>query len=403
VIDPDTLRDRLTLPPIPEDLAAEAERIQATYADDDRFGAVAISDDRTELAVTWFGDLPADIVPSTELTVVEAAFAPGDLRRAARDLAGAEVAGTKVVGAGVQVDGSGVSVDLDASTATSGRSARAQGPEDVAAELTRQAGVPVTINEPVEAEAAVGRLQDNLHLGGARIQRFSNGQLFGRCSTGWPAQRYSDSAYGMMFAAHCGQNNSQWVRTEIFQGGITAYTYGTMVNRTTVRDTAVMTTDWSYPYIYINEYTSDAFIGVEAVASSYIIGQELCSSGSFSGLVCGGQVVQLDYYVDYPESDIDNAKVARIVNYNGQPLWGNGDSGGPIFDLVQASTGLKPRAVGIVSGIYWDGTVDLSVCSGVPGVPNGQDGRHCSPYGFGAYAKEGADLFGWRILTQSTP
>lgn len=62
MIDPNSLGDLLTLPPIPEDLAEEAERIQAAYGKDDRFGAVAISDDRAELSLTWYGELPTDIV-----------------------------------------------------------------------------------------------------------------------------------------------------------------------------------------------------------------------------------------------------------------------------------------------------------------------------------------------------
>ncbi|MBD7981324.1 chymotrypsin family serine protease [Oerskovia merdavium] len=403
VIDPNSLGDLLTLPPIPEDLAEEAERIQAAYGKDDRFGAVAISDDRAELSLTWYGELPTDIVASPELAIVEAAVLPGDLRRAAQNLAGTEVAGVRVVGAGVNTDGSGIAVDVETSTSTSGRSARSQINEDLAADLADRTGVPVTVKEAPEVDASVGRHKDNLHLGGARITQFSNGYLYQSCSTGFSAQRYLDNAYGMLFAAHCGLIGSEWVRTEISEGGVLAYNYGLMVNRTLVRDSGIMTTDWSYPYVYVGDYESEQFIGVEAVASSYVVGMEICSSGSYSGLACGGKVTSLDYYVDYPESDIDNAKVAVIIDASGKPLWGNGDSGGPIFDLVQASTGLKRRAVGIVSGIYTTAATDASNCQGVPGVPAGVAGRHCSPNGFGAYAKESADIFGWRILTQSTP
>ncbi|QUC01876.1 MULTISPECIES: hypothetical protein [Cellulosimicrobium] len=401
VLDPSDLAQHLHTPAIPEVVAAKADEIRKRYGSDDRLGTLAISDDRSHLSVAWYGDVPADLTPSENLAVTAAPYLPGDLRRAAASLPGTEVGGAKVAGAGVNADASGVYVDLDQSTSTGARRSASPDRDEVANELSEIAGVPVRVNENVQNNPA--RLSDNLHLGGARISRFQDGYLRGNCSTAFATRHKVTGDYGMVTAAHCGPINSQWVRTAMSEGGLMAYHYGNMTHRLTSLDGAVLTQDWSNPYMYIGEYTSTQYVGVEAVSTGYLLGQEVCSSGSYSGMTCGGQVVETDYFVEYEDTDITSAKVARIVNQLGEPLWGSGDSGGPVFDLVSVDAGFRPRALGVISGIYWfeDEEWVLDNCNGVPAAqPNG---RGCSPYGFAASVYEVANSLNWRVATLSSP
>ncbi|WP_454728861.1 hypothetical protein [Cellulosimicrobium protaetiae] len=395
-IDPNRLEDLLTHEPIAEDLANTIETIQRTYGEDDRFGTVALSKDRQRVSVTWYGDVPADIVSDPAVDVVQAAALPGELRRAAQDLAGTEWDGREIVGAGVEVDGSGISVDIAASS-TAGRT-RSGEAEGLADELSKAVQVPVVeVREAPETDAGLGRLQDDAHLAGARIRMFDSGYLYQQCTTAFATTHKVTGVPGILTAAHCGALTSQWVRTEISEGGLIAYDYGKMNHRLTATDGAALTTGWSYPYMYIGPYTSDQFTAISGVANFYV-GQEVCSSGSYSGYACGGDVVQTDYYVGYDGTDITNAKVARIVNAAGNPMWGNGDSGGPVIDFVGTTTGLKPRAVGIISGIYWFENTNIGNCQGVPAdLPNG---RKCSPYGFSGSAYQTAESLNWTIQTQ---
>jgi hypothetical protein len=86
------------------------------------------------------------------------------------------------------------------------------------------------------------------------------------------------------------------------------------------------------------------------------VGNWLCTSGAVSGVRCGIQVISNNQYIDG-----DGPFVGAKKN-NGTNAVGQGDSGGPVFELPSPDTG-KAIAKGIMSAgmpLYQTG------CTGMP-------------------------------------
>ena len=199
------------------------------------------------------------------------------------------------------------------------------------------------------------------------------------CSTGWPVRRAQDTTYGNLSADHCGKAlNSMWTWGT---SGSTAspinvgVTTGQAAGGTDLEVFLGTTTSAVYPYVYTtNHLDSTTGIPIRGYANT-VVGDRLCYSGAFSGLVCGNEVTSASSYICY--AGFQCYWIATTTQIQGQPAVGNGDSGGPIFGIVQRADGtLGAYGVGINSGI----TGGTTNCTGQPGFQRSEtEFRLCSP------------------------
>lgn len=105
------------------------------------------------------------------------------------------------------------------------------------------------------------------------------------------------------------------------------------------------------------------------------VGDRFCTSGSYSGTICNIRAMVVGVTINmggYGEVK----KTVLSEQQDGIAAVGNGDSGGPVFQPTGTNNS-QATARGTISAIpgqsvYW------RPCQGVPGVPNDQQGRHCS-------------------------
>ncbi|GAA0604868.1 peptidase [Kribbella sandramycini] len=96
-------------------------------------------------------------------------------------------------------------------------------------------------------------------------------------------------------------------------------------------------------------------------------GMVTCSSGAYSGSICGLRIVSNGTTHCYP--DFCPTGMVDVRTDNGGPVWGPGDSGGPISIPI----GSDVRAGGIISG---------SDKGGFPTYCVGEQNRSCASYGW---------------------
>lgn len=101
-------------------------------------------------------------------------------------------------------------------------------------------------------------------------------------------------------------------------------------------------------------------------------GDIMCPSGSFSGLNCDAKVQSTNDVICYWGASCYNNLVTVRSMSNG-PLFGKGDSGGPV---IVGAIGGGALQVGIISGI--NGGSNERACNG---FPTGGD-RYCSSFGY---------------------
>jgi hypothetical protein len=380
--------DGLTLPMVPKEMAKLASDLTESFQAHPQFASAEVTPERDRVVVHWFGE-PDDALtsalkgePQIASIIDQTQYMPGDLRAAAEDLIRSDLS---VASAGAEYDGSGITVSL---VVPDQRSKSSPHTPDRLAALT---GFPTFVEEarPVEASS---RLADHgYHLGGARIRQFDGAFLRQSCTAGFPVVKGSDTTKkGMMFAAHCGSVGDQWVTDD----GTSAYDFGKIAVRNTTYDGAILEMGFVNPYIWIGPHDTSSYVAINGVLSPFI-GQEVCYSGSFSGLSCGNIVdtVNLEYNLG---GDLTAVKGFRTENANGNPAAGNGDSGGPGYSIVSTPTGVKRWAVGIISAIPGDSG---ATCAGVPGS-SAAGGRKCSPKVISTSVVLIANKTGWYVPAQ---
>lgn len=387
---PVTTEVKTLLPPVPEDLMNWASATQDRLENMNQFSTVSLSEDRKSAEIYWYGDAtevlnealsaapaayPIDVVPTR--------YEPGQLRSAAMALLEAgELGGFPVTATWPDFDGSGLGVQVDGASAK-----RTVGPSEFQ-------GFPVELSEGA-VEPAIGRQDDNLHLGGSRLVRGLTGS---RCSLGFSVQSTAASPIdGGMFASHCGNVNDAWLRPTTDPS--TFVSMGKTAAEANDRDGAILTGTFFQPGVYIGSYTSQAYVGITTV-NTPVNGTEICYSGSFSGTACGNIVSQPIYY--YSLTGVGNITGLMTANPQGLPAFGNGDSGGPGFAVFQHTDGdLRISASTIISAIPSNNK--SANCQGVPGSgpansTNPSD-RQCSHLGIVTRAKEIASSLGYTIKT----
>ncbi|MCE7482944.1 S1 family peptidase [Microbacterium profundi] len=378
------------LPPVPEGLMNWASETQDRLESVNQFSTVSLSEDRKSAEIYWYGaatdalDEALTAAPAEyAVTVVPTLYEPGELRTAALDLLNAgEFNGSAVTATWPDFDGSGLGVQIDDMSANRGTGA------------TEYQGFPVEVSEG-EAAAAIGRQDDNLHLGGSRLVRASTG---GRCSLGFSVQSTASSPTdGGMFAAHCGNVGDAWLRPTPTSGTyVSMGSTGAEINN---RDGAILTGTFFNPAVYIGSYTSDAYVGITTV-NTPVNGTEICYSGSFSGTTCGNIVSQPIY--NYSLTGVGNITGLMTANPQGLPAFGNGDSGGPGIAVFQHTDGtLRISASTIISAIPSNNK--SANCQGIPGSgpanSTNPNDRQCSHIGIVTRAKDIASSLGYSIKT----
>lgn len=200
---------------------------------------------------------------------------------------------------------------------------------------------------------------------------FTGGLMTGQgynCTTGFPVIR-SDGEYGNVSADHCGHAlNGTWYWG---YSGNTVHVGTTSGQAGGASDFEVFrgTTDPS-GYSLVGPYNvSNQVVPIKGYYAA-IAGDFVCYNGSYSGTVCGNEVVETSVFTCYP--GLQCYWLTRTNNT--VPAAGNGDSGGPVMGFAEAGDGsIEGYGTGIISGII-DGT---ATCTGEPGGPGPND-RKCS-------------------------
>lgn len=281
---PATTDLKTLLPPVPEDLMKWASDTQTQFENDPQFSTVRLSDDRKSAEIFWHGDVTPDLTeavamaPATYPIEVEStAYQPGELRQAAVALLEqGTLSGATVTATWANPDGSGLGVEVIRDSAA--RSSEAQ------SEQAAFSGFPVEIAEG-ENVGTVGRLDDNLHVGGSRLLKTTGGA----CSLGFAVQVPGEpgaSGHGGMFASHCGNVGDSWVRPSSTSS---VYAMGSTAVEVNDRDGAILRGTYFQPAVYIGSYQSSSYVSVTSV-NNPVANTEICYSGSFSGTTCGNLV-----------------------------------------------------------------------------------------------------------------
>ncbi|MBD7982737.1 chymotrypsin family serine protease [Oerskovia merdavium] len=369
----------LTAPPVDENMARLASELTGALADDSQFASAEVTLERDKIIVHWHGAVTNELQqildrePAVPVEIAQTPLEPGAVRDLAQRILKEDSSVTSV---SIPKDASYVNVTSATPPKAKARSSQSS-----------VEGIPIRVSDGGYIGANSRQTDTGYHFGGARISRFSDPFITGNCTSGFAVRKLNDpSKHGMMFAAHCGATGSQWISSD----GTYAYPWGPITQRTTPYDGAIMESGFSNPYIWMNAWNASVYAQINGVANHYV-GQELCYSGSFSGLVCGNIVVEpsINYNLG---GDLTSVTGFVTVNNAGTPAAGNGDSGGPGYQLVNTSTGLKRYAVGIISAIPADAP---PVCTGVAGSST----RACSPTVVTVSVNTIAAVLGWYVPT----
>lgn len=196
------------------------------------------------------------------------------------------------------------------------------------------------------------------------------------CSTGFQIGKLNGSDTGMLSADHCGSGKPY---TDCGYSRSTPSTTNALGNFNGVvssvsgltPDTALWTggkIDSKFiPAIYTGSYT-DVAKGEYIRGGNYpAVGTDVCYTGSQSGNVCNNEVLYQGLLICYSAFQCYGG-MSWTSQRDSVEAAGNGDSGGPVYQMVNGMA----YASGVVSGIVGGS----STCTGEPGEPGG---RQCSP------------------------
>jgi hypothetical protein len=368
-----------------------AERIEAAAGSppSSGLGGITVDGEHRALDLYWHGAVPDAVSREVKrarrtgvtINIIAAPYTLHQLRREVDRLAGLHMDGKVTAGDVISIapktDATGLLVGVSATAAgtpatrDSGRLAqlRAQVTSSVAIEF-----------EDGAAQTADRWLDTPQFWGGALALRYTNpnadpDDFVSSCSTGFGVTGLNGAATYIMFANHCGEG--QW-RTGWYtfdDGSTYQETFGsTIPTRDALHDTQLIHTPRGAGS---SVYIGDSWLGsgqpgraVNAAAANRN-GDAVCTSGSYSGLVCDIRVSATGVAIDV----INYGPMRDMVRADHQLLRGaagNGDSGGPVITTTGAGV---TYARGTISAMSIDRFVD---CFGVSGVPPNEQGRHCS-------------------------
>lgn len=187
------------------------------------------------------------------------------------------------------------------------------------------------------------------------------------CTNGYPVMRVADGTYGNLSADHCGETIGQ-----AWTWGSGSALVGNATGKVSVGDTDLEifhgTAAGSFlPYVYIGSNNDSTNVLPIRGYFNAVVGDQICHSGSRSGMVCDNQVTSTGVFVCYKQAQCYwNGESKQI---SGVPASGNGDSGGPSFLLARRADGtVGAYGNGIISGMPIPNPgPEFTTCTGDPG------------------------------------
>nr|BFE64480.1 hypothetical protein GCM10020063_090060 [Dactylosporangium thailandense] len=368
-------------------LDAAAERLRTAGGADEGFGKVIESVEEHRVRLLWKGEVPAQVRSVVSelgdiVEVVPARYSAQELDRESKRLRRLAT-GTD----GFQITEihrspqDGLWIGVTGSTA-----------DAAASSAVREAGVPVAVTAAKQAES-LSRAADSLPFwGGAAVTVDPNDRQF--CSTGFGMRDLSTSATFMLTAGHCGKNNRSVLIGAVWPG-TNGNAMGTTAGNNVELDSMKIKTN-AGAAIYNNNSTTE--FSNPVIGSKYPFeGQFLCTSGAFSGTRCNAKVGEVD--IEFG----DRYPLAQLDSLTSNILAGEGDSGGPVFQVNPQNT-RQVYAVGLISMANpWAPGFLCNLVGGgnlsTPPLP----GSHCFRSIWFPYIQEMEDAYNAAVLTSNAP
>lgn len=336
------------------------------------------ADDETLLIYSAEGDaywspLLSKYFPGERVVIVPAENSKAEVDRVMDTIvaSGGRLAdGSRVVTASPEKDGSSITIAVEQAA----KSRFNLSERSVAAKL--ETDIPLTIETAPSVQPAGRNAPGSQSIwlaGNAMSTASSTPGRINLCSTGYKIARLSNSEPGMLSAEHCGNGkpSNAWTYSKYAPtlGNFLGTFQGTLSSGTANSDAALWTggnVSKMYPAVYVGSHTN-ATSADRVRGGNYPAGNtDVCYSGSQSGNVCDNKVVNQGLTVCYAINQCYQG-LTRTEQRSGIPAVGNGDSGGPVYQIVNGQL----NASGVVSGII-NGS---NTCTGEPGVTGG---RQCS-------------------------
>jgi hypothetical protein len=344
-------------------LDAAATRIQALAARPGPahagFFETKVDASRGILTVYWHGPVPATVLrlihrlrATVDIRIVQTRYSLGTLNR---DVLAAIHSGRGVAGGYPMTDGGGIVLGVNTANPHSIAS--------LASALRSRFGVPVLataagLDHPQYCVFSSGdplgpgsRCNDwPAFWGGDVIQQTSNGVLYG-CTGGFGVHDRYGYQY-LITAAHCAYNGSGYVNGITFHNGQDSGHWKLIGNITDVpgpHDWAIIPAASGNQYYdgpgisNGDTYRTKTVHGQQATS----VGDWLCESGAFGGVLCSMQAAALNY-----SDGTWNSMVLATSGTGNFTI--DGDSGGPWFSLYSGCSCVWAK--GIHHGLYWNGS-----------------------------------------------
>lgn len=347
-----------------------ANALRERFDGSEGYGPVQWDKESGEVRVWWYGDVPAEVLnladetsseAGVRVTLSEMTYSGTQLATAAQQILESRAAQDfDIQSVTALFDGSG----LEVASAASASVRRALPDVITSDQLGATESFPVSVVETGEVQPANNRQSGQVapYAGGARIY-FTGG---GGCSSAFGVmitnpREDRNKPRGMLTAHHCGNYGpGNWVTpSSAFFG------YKTSEYASVHRDAAVMvnspgvsgvpdTYPIYYPMMYVGAWNAGSrYIVVNG--QTPVIGADWCTSGSYSGTFCYNEIVQTNVYANYGSPATNVGPLVETYNYNNFYAVGQGDSGGPAYRYVDATSN-GVFATGIISGIRNAGT-----------------------------------------------
>ncbi|MFE7131609.1 peptidase [Streptomyces sp. NPDC057638] len=363
------------------------------------YAGVITNPEKSALTLYWKGTVPAAVRQATtsdrrvKVTVAPAPYTRHQLT-VARDrvVERRSALPGKLTSVGPSPDGGGLLIGM---APVGGKAVAARQSAAFARGVTGiTGGVKVTRVETSSPELSVGKVPAGQNpesfvgrAGGRRGAQayggagwvFNNGREY--CSTGFAARYWQTTASRMVTAAHCGSHGANAHSPEY----PTNRPFGRVMIQRFNRDMGLLyVASNSDPGFFKGYIWWGSWVGnpshqqlrkVTGVNGNFV-GNKVCSSGAPTGTVCDIRIEALDQTI--PISTPNGALVHHGVkvrnrnhypNHRSIPVWGQGDSGGPI---------VQEDGAGHVHGLGTISASDLAYRTDCQGQP----GRNCSSVGW---------------------
>ncbi|MFE2939938.1 hypothetical protein ACFXKG_12890 [Streptomyces sp. NPDC059255] len=350
-----------------------AKSIRAAVAQNPRsnFSGIKLTVEESVLDLYWKGAVPAEVkslvtrlnaLGESAVRLNPARFSLAELNHEVEQvMARPDTSFGKAVKAAPLHDGSGLNVAVDGTGAPLGARADQQLVPSAASGIDTE--VPVSL-EVAPEPAPVDRMDDSSPYWGGALMINTTGS--NACTSAFGVRRNSDGTTRVLTAAHCGKTGDNWV-----DGGYD--TMGKAEGNWPAYETQLINTPGGAA-VWHGSVQSDQTSGSDATSKTVKgwafpeVGQQVCTSGSFSGSRCVVKVTRNNVTLNMGGLMIPGMVQAEQQGRTNAA--GNGDSGGPVYG-VRSDGGATATASGIISAI------DTNTAVTCTGVPTG-GGRTCA-------------------------